>query len=591
MKYWKPFFVFLFLGIQQGLAQTSAGLAEGNDASMVAFTNVAVVSMLDEALLPGQTVVIQGERIRAIGPVDTLSVPPEAMVIDGAGRYLMPGLADMHVHVRVPFTDGPLYLNAGITTVLSLGTRAADGDAKLQERERSRAPAFMGPTLYTVGTLIMGGETPDEAEGIVREHVERGFDLVKVYRDVSPETFARLHNTAKQLGIRVTGHAQRKQGMQPVYTHKQDVAHIEEYLYTAFNPDTTGFRIAACACVLVPVLLLFMALGWDVGVFWRWVRKRRSSGPSPGIRLVRRWGRVFTGSAWLLFIGLMLCLPEPFAGVLAGKTAFITMVGVLMLLVFSVAIVLTLKVYSVWRKDAATSWKRASLVLIVGFAWAFVLGSGFLTPRTWRSTQAGLAGIARETAAAGIWVTPNLVTLDYIKRQAGEEFYSLIERPEMRYLRPGTRKRWINNNPCRVPDVMAPVQIAIWKNYTDLMSRLVGELHKAKVPLLAGSDAVGPPGVLPGSSLHEELRLLVQAGLTPYEALRTATVNAAAYLDAEQEFGMIAPGFRADLVLLAANPLEDIDHIQTRVGTMKRGRWFSANELEDALSQLAEERK
>ena len=119
---------------------------------------------------------------------------------------------------------------------------------------------------------------------------------------------------------------------------------------------------------------------------------------------------------------------------------------------------------------------------------------------------------------------------------------------------------------------------------------LVGKLHAANVPLLAGSDAVGPHGVLPGSSLHEELSLMVQAGLTPYEALRTATVNAAAYLDAEQEFGRIAPGFRADLVLLAGNPLDDIDHVRTRVGVMKRGRWFSADELEEALEHLAEER-
>jgi imidazolonepropionase-like amidohydrolase len=135
------------------------------------------------------------------------------------------------------------------------------------------------------------------------------------------------------------------------------------------------------------------------------------------------------------------------------------------------------------------------------------------------------------------------------------------------------------------------MQFAIWQNWLELMSRLTGELHAANVPLLAGSDAGGPPGVLPGSSLHEELRLLVQAGLTPYEALRTATVNPAVYLDGAKEFGTVAPGFRADLVLLASNPLEDIGHIDTRVGVMKRGRWFSADELEAALEQLAEERQ
>ena len=205
--------------------------------------------------------------------------------------------------------------------------------------------------------------------------------------------------------------------------------------------------------------------------------------------------------------------------------------------------------------------------------------------------QTSTCGTGHLVSQAGIWVTPNLVTLDYVKRQAGDEFYTLIQRPEMRYLRPGTRNQWINDNRFRVPAVRAPMQFAIWQSWTDLMSRLVGELHEANVPLLAGSDAVGPPGVLPGSSLHEELSLLVQAGLTPYEALRTATVNAATYLDAEQEFGRIAPGFRADLVLLRDNPLDDIDHVRTRVGVMKRGRWFAADELETALAQLAQERK
>jgi len=96
MKYWISSLLFLFCGIQQSLAQTSVDPAEGNDPTIVAFVNVAVVSMQDETVLQGQTVVIQGERIQSIGPVGSLWVPTEAMVIDGAGQYLIPGLADMH---------------------------------------------------------------------------------------------------------------------------------------------------------------------------------------------------------------------------------------------------------------------------------------------------------------------------------------------------------------------------------------------------------------------------------------------------------------------------------------------------------------
>ena len=175
-----------------------------------------------------------------------------------------------------------------------------------------------------------------------------------------------------------------------------------------------------------------------------------------------------------------------------------------------------------------------------------------------------------------------------------DEFFELIQRPEMRYVRPAMRDQWVNHNVLRrLPDAMMPMQFAIWQNYNDLLSRLLLKMHEANVPLLAGSDGIGRnrPGVFPGSSLHEELGLLVQAGLSPYEALKTATVNAAIYLEAEQEFGKVVAGFRADLVLLTGNPLDDIKHTNTRVGVMKRGRWFIADELDAALAQLADERK
>ena len=157
MQVFVSILLFLFLGIQESLAQRSAAPTEADGATVVAFVNVAVVSMQDEVLLQAQTVVIQGERILSIGPVDAIPVPPDATVIDGSGRYLIPGLADMHVHVQIPFDNGPVFLNAGITTVLSLGTRSTSHAATLQERERSHTLAFVGPTLHTVGPLIYSG--------------------------------------------------------------------------------------------------------------------------------------------------------------------------------------------------------------------------------------------------------------------------------------------------------------------------------------------------------------------------------------------------------------------------------------------------
>jgi imidazolonepropionase-like amidohydrolase len=592
MQAWIPLLVFLFAGIQEGLAQTSADPAKGDDSTTVAFVNVGVVSMQNEVLLRGQTVVVHGELIQSIAAVDALPVPEGATVIDGSGRYLIPGLADMHVHVDVPFAEGPVFLDAGITTVLSLGTRSPDTGATLRERDLSRSPEFMGPALYTVGPLILRGSSPGEAERIVRENVELGFDMVKVYGTVSPEAFDRLHETARQLGIKVTGHAQRNRGMQPIYTHRQDIAHVEEYLYAALNPATPGFWRATAGSLVVLILFSLTAVGWDLSALWRWSRKHRSHhSPASSSLVVRRWVRIFTCMSWLLTVGLALILPEPFIGVYAGRTVGVTIVGALMLGVPAVALLLTMRARSAWRGEAATFWKRVFLLILVGAAWIHVACSAFLTSRSWRSTEAGMESIAQASAEADIWVTPTLVVLDYNRRQNTDEFYALIERPRMRYLTPGTRNRWINNNEYRVPEPMRQVQFAIWQNWTGLMIQLTRKLNEANVPLLAGSDAVGPHGVLPGSSLHEELSLLVQSGLTPYEALRTATVNPAAYLDAEHEFGKIAEGYRADLVLLTGNPLEDIHHTGTRVGVMKRGRWFPASEMEKALEQLAEERK
>ena len=107
----------------------------------------------------------------------------------------------------------------------------------------------------------------------------------------------------------------------------------------------------------------------------------------------------------------------------------------------------------------------------------------------------------------------------------------------------------------------------------DNRGRVVRALHDAGAGLLAGSDA-GIDRTLPGQGLRDELRLLVQAGLTPYEALRAATVDVAHFLERDGEFGVVAVGARADLLLLEANPLERIENVGSLAGVMLRGLWI-----------------
>jgi imidazolonepropionase-like amidohydrolase len=118
------------------------------------------------------------------------------------------------------------------------------------------------------------------------------------------------------------------------------------------------------------------------------------------------------------------------------------------------------------------------------------------------------------------------------------------------------------------------------------MRKVTAALHRAGVPLVAATDAMGALLVVPGSSLHRELALLTECGLTPYEALRTATVNAAMFLRQEGRFGTLAVDKRADLLLLDANPLENLAALENPAGVMARGRWFTREGLQGQLAAL-----
>ena len=101
-----------------------------------------------------------------------------------------------------------------------------------------------------------------------------------------------------------------------------------------------------------------------------------------------------------------------------------------------------------------------------------------------------------------------------------------------------------------------------------------------------GTDA-NTAGSVPGFAVYDELEALVESGLTPYQALRTATAHAAELLGAVDEFGTLAVGRRADLLLLEANPLDDVGHVARRVGVVAKGRWFTEAKPQAGLADLA----
>jgi imidazolonepropionase-like amidohydrolase len=120
----------------------------------------------------------------------------------------------------------------------------------------------------------------------------------------------------------------------------------------------------------------------------------------------------------------------------------------------------------------------------------------------------------------------------------------------------------------------------------DFQARLIRELQQAHVPILAGTDVTAAPGTVWGLALHKELELLNEYGLSPYETLQSATRLPAEFYDEGHEWGAVQVGRRADLLLLGANPLQDIRNTRDVLGVVLRGRWFSQEALQSKLDQI-----
>jgi len=192
-------------------------------------------------------------------------------------------------------------------------------------------------------------------------------------------------------------------------------------------------------------------------------------------------------------------------------------------------------------------------------------------------TEDRIADVAAQTAAAGTW---NVPTESLIEHLVGDlSIADLRNRPEMRYMPDETVQRWVEAKEEQLNERGFNAEIGA--HAIEIRREIILALHEAGAGLLLGSDA---PQVfnVPGFSLHHELAFLVNAGLTPYEALQTGTTAVAEFL--QTNTGVVAIGRDADLLLLDANPLVDIDNSRRVHGVMVRGTWYSFFELEKRLS-------
>ncbi len=425
----------------------------------IAFVDVNLVPMDSERVLRSQTVIVDNDRITAIGDAAKFRVPSNAHRIEAGGKYLMSGLADMHTHTWGE-ADLVLFLANGVTTIRNMWGSAR----QLAWRKRIANGLLLGPTIYTAGPLIDGKppiwnsskvvETREQAEEEVAREKKLGYDFVKVYNRLSLEAFQAIVAAAKKHGLPVAGHI----------------------------PDAVGLE----------------------------------------------------------------------AALKAGQNSIEHLTGY---------------ISAVEADDSPVKGKpdRESRRRAIDFV-----------------DEAKIPRIIRSTIAANTWNCVTLiVTQKFVSAEVAKE---LLQDRRMKFVPPEWLASWDPSKDFRLKD-LTQADFEKIRKADAMKAGLTLKLHKAGARILLGTDTPNP-FVIPGFSIHEELQNLVGAGLSPYEAIRAGTRDAAEFLNAEDEFGTVEVGKRADLILLDANPLENVDNVSRRVGVMVRGKWYPEEELEGMLDRL-----
>ncbi|MGI9287258.1 MAG: amidohydrolase family protein [Pseudomonadales bacterium] len=194
-----------------------------------------------------------------------------------------------------------------------------------------------------------------------------------------------------------------------------------------------------------------------------------------------------------------------------------------------------------------------------------------------------LAELAQQTAKAGVWNVPTQSFLENMASSTSAD--TLQKRPEMRYMPADTVANWAKRKQRLLDDVRFNAAAA--QKTLQIRRQLIKALHEAGAGLLLGSDS---PQVfnVPGFATHKELAIMVNSGLTPFEALQTGTTNPARFFGAAEQYGKIAVDQAADMLLLRANPLVDILNTSQIAAVMLAGKWLPREKLDQLLAQYAD---
>ena len=223
------------------------------DQAVSAFVDVSVVPLDRDRVVDRQTVVIRGDRIVAMGPTSSTPVPAGATRIDGRGKFLMPGLAEMHAHViggQNPNHEALnrdilfLYIANGITSIRAM----LGAPNQIPLREQLRRNEILGPTMYVSAPSLNGNSAPNPDSGakLVRMHKEAGYDFLKIHpQNFRVDTYDAIVRTANEVGITWAGHVPPAVGLRHALASKQSgIDHLDGFLEAA-TPDSVFAKLQA----------------------------------------------------------------------------------------------------------------------------------------------------------------------------------------------------------------------------------------------------------------------------------------------------------------------------------------------------------
>ena len=444
---------------------------------VLVLTHVTVIDMTGAPPKPDMTVVIEGNRITSIAHSRKMRIPQSAEVINATGKFLIPGLWDMHVHFTEVERSFPLFIANGVTGVRNMGGELED---LLRWRAEVASGQLLGPRVVTCGPIVDGPQpaahgptivvgTPTEGRQTVDRLKQRGADCVKVYDRLPRDAYFAIIDQAKRDGIPVVGH-------------------VPEAITTTEASDA-------------------------------------------GQKSIEHLGTILQGCSTIEDeLRRLQAAPIPSGGDFSEIPRRIAARGERML-------------------DTYDEQKAKQL----------------------------FAHLVKNQT----WQVPTLVTkraltfIDDFDRNGDER---------LKYI-PQAEQKWWSPQQNFLLRYRTPEYIVYSKRLFQKELDLVAVMHRAGIPLMTGTD-LGIPYTFAGFSLHDELGLFVQAGLTPMEALQAATRNPAVFLDELSSQGTIERRKIANLVLLDANPLEDIRNTERISAVVLNGKYLPKGELQKMLADI-----